>query len=364
MSCKVLIDARVVDHDRSGVGVYTLEIIRELIRCDASGFQYEFLSAHPMILREFLGGEIIVHSAPSHESHPYSELWSVTKLPQLIKSRGIQLYWGPAFYLPWKKLECSSVVTIHDVSVFTHPKEYSWKFRFLLKRYIRQSVRLADRITAPSKTVRQQIVDMFSVHDGCVSVVSGGLAEGYASGIASPGLPELPKQYVMAVGAGAPRKNLDLLKGIFKDCKESLSPDLNLLLIGDVDKVTVNENIVEIPRLEHHHLASLYKNAKALLVPSLDEGFGIPVIEAFSCDCPVILSDIPVFHEVARDAGFYFHLSEGNKVVDLLNEILQNGISEKRRVAMHAIAAEYTWQSSTKSLLNVFRELTIDHGRC
>ena len=105
-------------------------------------------------------------------------------------------------------------------------------------------------------------------------------------------------------------------------------------------------------------LTDLYKNALALIFPSLMEGFGLPGIEAMANGCPVICSDIPVFHEIYGEAAIYFNPNEGADISEKLQMVIENP-QEFQSLKLKGLkqAKKYSWQKLARQTLDVYKSI-------
>lgn len=198
----------------------------------------------------------------------------------------------------------NQVITIHDLRPYDYPDSIMQKvyFHLLLPRALMH----CNHILTVSECVKGKIANYYNYPAECISVIYNAVDTNVFSACTEK------KGYLLAVGASWRHKNIDsLLK--FSD---TWIEDYDLVIIaGHTDYVRMLKNYVEMKNLDgkvsfRHNVAfsdliTLYQHASALIYPSLDEGFGIPPIEALSCLTPVVVSDIPIFHEVLSDAALY-----------------------------------------------------------
>ncbi len=162
--------------------------------------------------------------------------------------------------------------------------------------------------------------------------------------------------YFLYVGNAYPHKNLEILIDAFA----ALGGDTTLVLVGKDDYFykrlkqservkTLGNRIVFKTSVSDRELGSLYRDAQAFVFPSLMEGFGLPAIEALAHGCPVICSDIPVFHEILGEAATYFDPND----VDRLTKILAVALEKRPRVD-GSIVKKYSWQKMAKETLSVY----------
>ncbi|HKO51793.1 MAG TPA: glycosyltransferase, partial [Polyangiaceae bacterium] len=167
---------------------------------------------------------------------------------------------------------------------------------------------------------------------------------------ATPGRP-----YVLHVGACTPRKNVELLLQTFATARQHV-PGLELVQIGGpwtgsqrayIEREQLAPQIRQRRGISRDELAALYAGAAVVVVPSLAEGFGIPVIEALACGAPVIASDIPVLREVGFEGVRFCSLADVNEWVRAIVELCATG-ERPSGETRDRIRARYTWHAQAK----------------
>ncbi|MER0442236.1 glycosyltransferase family 1 protein [Emticicia sp. W12TSBA100-4] len=223
------------------------------------------------------------------------------------------------------------VITHHDVI----PEKFSTQYAGLDGFDINQKKKILDKaskIIAVSENTKQDILDIFRVDPEKVEVIYH--STHFLTFQPNPTIKiSTPKRYLLYVGSRYNYKNFDIYI-------ESIAPilkkqdDLYLICSGN-GKFTQSEQELFIrlkveKQILHHEIDSddvlyqLYKNAIAFVYPSLYEGFGIPIIEAFACDCPVILSDRSCFPEVGQDAALYFNPDDKENIAFQIEKVIEN----------------------------------------
>lgn len=212
-----------------------------------------------------------------------------------------------------KHLKKPLVITVHDMTYEALPHYFSstdalpFQKRLLMEK--------ADRIIAISETTKKDILMYSNIKEEKVVVIHHGIENSQSE---YEIVENLPEKYILFVGARWSYKNFYLLANAFKAIA-SKYPDLRLVLagggpltFGDSEFLIRNnilEKTIQISATDKQ-LNTLYKNALCFIYPSLYEGFGLPILEAFKNGCPTLLSDCSCFREVAGDAAIYFdHLS-------------------------------------------------------
>lgn len=284
------------------------------------------------------------------------------------------LYWGPAHRLPpWLPADTARVVTIHDLIWKRAPETMRAATRALDSWLMPPALRKADRIIAVSSSTAGDIVEFFPEAKHKVSVVPEG-----ASRLPDPqpvdGLTTLgvTKPYVLFVGTLEPRKNLSRLLEAFSTLPADLARDVELVIAGTrgwgmdgIEQNLARLDLVNRVRLVgpvcDEELSTLYRHAICLAMPSLYEGFGLPLVEAMSLGTPVLTSSVSSMPEVAGDAGILVNPLEVRSITEGMARIigipsLHEDLSAKTR----AQAAKFCWDQAAEMTLNVFEAAMAD----
>lgn len=173
------------------------------------------------------------------------------------------------------------------------------------------------------------------------------------------------RPYLLHVGSAIPRKRLDVLFAVFAALR-ARHPDLRLVQQGgalsatqraQVEALGIGDALLQPPRQERPTLAGLYRRARAVLVTSDAEGFGLPVIEALACGAPVVASDLPVLREVGADTCAYCPVGEVPAWVDTVDALLSGRHSPAPQEARLARAARFTWAAHARTVLDAYLRL-------
>ncbi|OAV71550.1 D-inositol-3-phosphate glycosyltransferase [Bacteroidales bacterium Barb4] len=189
----------------------------------------------------------------------------------------------------------------------------------------------ADKIIAVSEATKKDIVEIWGIEKEKIEVIYHGssLSPQLAKQPATP----LPDSFLLYVGSRNGHKNFTrfihatapLLKGnstLYLVCAggRAFSHEESLL----IKELGIERKVIACPNITDSELACLYCKAKAFVFPSLNEGFGIPVLEAWACKTPVILSDNPCFKEVAAEAGYYFAPDSQESIREAVGKVLSD----------------------------------------
>ncbi|HWZ92234.1 MAG TPA: glycosyltransferase family 1 protein [Polyangiaceae bacterium] len=244
-------------------------------------------------------------------------------------------------------------VYCHDIDAFRAllPGSGASRARVLLSRLLLQGLRHARVVFHNTLAVREDILRYDLVPASRLVHATLGVAAEFLS--VPDGIE--PKRYLLHVGSCIPRKNIELLLQVFAAVRER-NPGLELVQVGglwtDAQRAYLEHHgltphVRQTRGISRDELASLYASAAVVLVPSLAEGFGLPIIEALACGAPVVASDIPVLREVGFEGVLFCSLSDTSDWTRAIEEICVKGT----RASSHTrdrIRAHYTWQAHAR----------------
>ncbi|MFA0888106.1 MAG: glycosyltransferase family 4 protein [Synergistales bacterium] len=304
--------------------------------------------------------------------------WFYTKLPFLLQRHPVDVFWSPLQTLPFGIPEhTKAVVTIHDFTYLKYPETMSALRRWNLKFLAVRTVKRADLLVAISKTTAKDLAVLYGGSEKTVVIYNGvdhGVfypEEEFSSVLRGKGLES--GKYFLVVGSLEPRKNLQtLLDASVLFLKEIPMMDRPkfVFVYGNSWKAHEWEHRIEEGILTHRDsvplkgistelLRNLYSHALALVFPSLYEGFGLPVLEAMSCGCPVIASDTHVFREIGERAVVFFNKESASELKKALQELwikeTHNHILTSQYVN---ITQKYNWTLSACELFYHFIRLS------
>ena len=305
--------------------------------------------------------------------HPFLFIWFFElSVPSALRRIKADLFYSPDGYLSLRS-KVPQVVEFHDLN-FEHfpgdmPKIHLWHY----KKFFPKFARKAKRIVTVSEFSKQDIVDCYGVDPNKIDVAYNGVNETFKP------LSEAEKKivrahysfghpYFMFVGSLHPRKNLARLFTAFDRFKQRSKNDVRLVIVGEkrwwtepiqqaYEAMSCKEDVMFVGRLSAEDLHKVTAAALASVYVSYFEGFGIPILEAFRCDTPVITSNVTSMPEVAQDAAMLVDpfdedsIAEG--MVKMLDAEVRNDLIEKGRKRVQdfswAHAATVIWNSMMES---------------
>ncbi len=353
--------------ERVGVSVYTYKHLEYFQKSANKNLRFIVYLKHPPL--NDLPDETTFFSYSVIRG---SFLWSQISLPfELVKNRfsgtKIGVFFSPAHYTPRITL-CPTVVTIHDLAYLHYPDEFVRKDLFQLKHWTRDSIRNAHRIIAVSKTTKKDILKYYNVKDEQVQVVYNGFEKELKEHNKQFSLSHIDKAistpFILYVGTIQPRKNIITLIRAFAQFYKAY-PEFKLVITGkkgwlfdqifkEARDLYLENKIIFTGYVDDDELITLYKKAFVFVLPSLYEGFGIPVLEAMSFNCPVISSFSSSLPEIGGEAALYFDPEDPQ---DLANKLAQLQTDSTLRYSLmnkgKKRIKDFSWDICTQKTLEI-----------
>jgi len=242
---------------------------------------------------------------------------------------------------PPRKLnnDFKKIITVHDLTWWNYPETSSFLGKFYYKKNMENAIINADSIITPSNSIKLEINQKFSIDINKITSIPHGnsLPEGIIS--------KHTKPYFLSIGTIEPRKNLDFYSKAINE--SNLKNSFDFIHVGRIGWGNLPKNLKLETVKNDQDLANLILNAQAVVIPSLYEGFGLPVLESHAQGTPVILSNDPALIELSNNQDKVFEL--GN--VDSLVESLLYFSRTNSRLSIELIneAKSFTWKKSARS---------------
>lgn len=363
---RVGIDARSLSIAITGIGRYTLEISKHLSSLKCLDLTFLSPSTIPPSVKAELGKVNCVEGGLSGDIPRF--IWGETLLPWLLRKHEIDLYWNPAHRIPlFLPARVASVVTIHDLTWYFYPQTMRALLRWAEKYQMPYALRHADHIVAVSESTRRSILELYRVdHQRCSTVLHGASTSLCSGPFRMRRDTVVGAPYLLFVGTVEPRKNLPRLLEAFAKARSSLDNNLQLMIAGGSGWGNVElERLIDLHQLGDHvlvrgyvsdeELTSIYRDALALVMPSLYEGFGLPILEAMVNGLPVITSNNSSMAEIVGDAALLVDPLDINSIASAImrlvgDDCLRAELSHKSRNQ----AALFCWATSAGLLLDCF----------
>lgn len=312
--------------------------------------------------------------SPKRLTMPVRSLGEQLAVPRELGRLGADLFHSPYFVTPYRT-PCPRVVTVHDTLGLSPEALPSLRARLAFRVANHLALRGAQAVITVSEASRRDLMRDFGVPREKITVIAEAADPALrpASGSAVAQLREtwrLPERYALFVGANKPHKNLLRLLEAWAEIGEGACP---LVLAGRRDprfpepeeqarRLSLDARFLgEVPEPD---LPALYTGAEILVMPSLREGFGLPVVEAMACGTPVACSNVSSLPEVAADAAVFFDPRKTASMAKALGRLLNDG-ELRRNLSRRGQrrAAEFSWRLAAEQTAEVYRRvLTLSHS--
>lgn len=366
---RIAIDCRYIRERPSGIGAYVEAIVERLPRL-APDLEFN-LWAHRFARRPLSAAGNVTEQTVAIEPN---SIWSLEWPRRCASLDGIDLFHGAHNTLP-RGLSCRSVVTIHDLMAIERPDLAFTRLSQRIKRaYYPRAVWRAIC------EARMLIVTTSATADGVGALSSSARART----VVVPMAPDVEFQpavdpaattarvaallgsdapFLLVVGQDAPNKRQAVALQAFA---AGAPKTWRLILVQRqahdgalrrlAARIGIAKRVTWLPSVAHGDLVTLYQSARALLQPSNYEGFGLPLLEAMSCGCPVIASDLPTLREVIGNGGALVPVDEVAGFANAIRRLAESeALASDSRHAAHARSRIYSWDRCARETHDVYR---------
>lgn len=368
-------DGRYINDRYHGIGRVTYSLLAAMLELD--GDQRFVLFVHP----GYANSRFDLDRLAAHEGVEVVPLRlpllvpiEQAAWPLLVRRHRLDLVHSPYVVGPLV-VGVPVVVTVHDL-IFERYPEYTPQrlLRFAYRAMATLSLRRASAVVAVSEATRADVERWYPTTRGRTHVIPNGVSRSF-SRVEDPGRLAtvrarygLPPRFVLAVGAGRPHKNFEVLVEAARDLGDdgpgvvlASAPDERFPdAVGDrIARYGLEHRVLRIRDVREDDMAALYSLADAFVFPSFVEGFGLPMLEAMAAGTPVVAADASVMPELGGDAVLLFDPSDAAALAaqirrlagdpDLRGRLRERGI---RR------AAEFSWERAARATVELYRALT------
>lgn len=257
----------------------------------------------------------------------------------------------------------NKIVVLHDITFIRYPNTFTFSFRLLYKFLTPITLRTSRLICSVSNFSAQEIANYYHFPKEKIHIIYNAIGN-----LFKPSMERNPiaEKYILAVSSVKENKNFVFILKTFEAISEKIK-DVKLYVVGDLNSKSFNSinlewikdnpNIRILGRVTDEELIRLYSNAILFLFPSLYEGFGIPVLEAQACGCPVIASNTSSLPEVLEKSAMLLNPNDIALWQAAIVEMCQN---EEKRKEMIRLGFEniqrFSWEKSAQILVNITKK--------
>jgi glycosyltransferase involved in cell wall biosynthesis len=365
MKFKVGFDLSVADINQAGTGIYASNLFRALQSMENDieyqAFSWEDSNAAP-------ASEKSMRPLRAVRRH---FLWPHLILPHRVRKANVDVLHMPANIAPLR-LPCPTVVTILDSIPIITPQNFPFFFRNYFRILNPRAARTAARIITISENSKRDIVRHLNIPPEKITVTP--LAPGSEFHPASAEEKERVRkkydldEFILTVGTLEPRKSIPLLLESLALLKQKGAPCFlahagSSGWLGDeatncVKRFGLSNSVRFLGFVPKEDLVALYSSARVFAFPSIYEGFGLPVLEAMACGCPVIASNSSSIPEIVQDAGILIDPGDPELLADAILRLLKNpGFAKELSEMGLQRAAQFSWRKCAEQTQDVYRQV-------
>lgn len=337
----------------TGVSIYTRQLVKKLLEVDKVNDYVLFggtLRRKSEILEEF--PEAKVFPIPPFLGDLIWNKLHIFPIENLVGD--LDVFHSSDWTQPPSK--CHKVTTIHDLAPLVLPKLTDPKITSVHTRRLKWVVKEVEKIIVPSEATRKDLLQ-FNIKEDRVTVIPEAAGETFRP--QSEERINLIKKkyqisgnYLLAVGVGG-RKNTDRIIKAFELVKAG--KDLSLILVGHANFIH-QRGVKALGYVPENDLADLYSGASALVYPSIYEGFGLPILQAFACGCPVVTSNLSSMPEVAGDAAVLVDPYKTDEIKEGIEKVLR---APKTYIEKgYKQAKSFSWHNTAEKTLEIYNSFS------
>ena len=361
------IDIRDLRIAKTGAKTYLEEICKELKK-GRPGFTVHFIDTwFPIYTGKYKALKLIEHFR--------FFLWKQLTLPLICLIKGCDILYCTDYFLPLFKWNMKTAVVFYDAFFWEYPDHYSKLWLKILNTIGLSAAKKADAVVTITAYSKKQIAKFTGIDLNKIHVIH--LAP--KSSIQQPAVDDIKKdlydKFILHIGVLEKRKNLPNLIKAFKMLLDDGFENYRLVLVGNkiaknkiddsaniqnlIQEFNLHEKVILPGFVSDEQLAFYYKNAELYTFISINEGFGLPILEAFQNNLPTLISENSCLPEVGGDAVIICNpydpadIKQKMKMI-IINPALQNELREKGRQRL----ALFSWKKTTDQLLMLFQELS------
>lgn len=364
---RIAVNTRLLlNHRLEGIGWFSCESLRRIV-INHPEHEFLFIFDRPWNEQFVFASNVTPLSVFPPARHPLLYyLWFEHALPSVFKKYKPDLFLSPDGYLSLRS-DIRSVNVFHDLNFEHYPSDLPLSERFFYRRFFPRYARKATRIATVSEYSKNDIIATYKINPGKIDVVYNGIGEffhpltheekqltrvKYSNG----------KPYFIFVGALHPRKNLINLFKAFDLFRNRCDETVHLLIVGAkkwwtpaieqaYNDMKFRNDVIFTGRLHNSELNMVLSSALALTYVSYFEGFGIPILEAFRCETPVITSNVTSMPEVAGEAALLVNPFSVSSIAEAMNQVhsdlnLRNQLINKGKLR----SAKFSWDQTATRL--------------
>jgi glycosyltransferase involved in cell wall biosynthesis len=354
--------------ESGGIGRYTRKLLDHLLRIDKENdyFLFHKDASAVGVYRGLPNVQELSKPAPS------KLLWDQVIVPRLARSLKLDLIFNPKISAPWRTL-CNTVIMLHGADWFEVPQSYSLSNRVYHQFAATLYSQKADAIIACSHDAATRLEQRIPAARGKIVAVHHGVDEEFYPVMDDDTLStvrhkySLPDPFLLYVGKIYPMKNVSGVVRAFSHLRDQIPHKLVIVgppgpraerELAPIRTYGLENDVVLVGRVPDQDLPAIYSLADVFLFPSLYEGFGIPLLEAMACGCPVVTSVAGACPEVVGDAAVLVDPNDVRAIAAAAYDVVTNPtLAQTLRAKGLERAKAFTWEKCARETLGVFERV-------
>lgn len=362
---KIGIDIRAACARKAGKGWYTFHLIKELLKLDRK-------NSYTLYTNQITDDLTTFHHAHIKVIHKHPLTWHFAVIQDFARENGEMFFAPTSFIIPaFLPRRIKSVITVHDLVAFLHPRLHNKKSTILEHLFFRMALKKTSHAVVPSQNTAQDLMRIFKYPASKISVTPLAASEKFFEAADDKTRAKvrekygLPDKFILTVSGLEPRKNISTLLDAF-DLLAKNSPAFNLpplVIVGgkgwqsDALQKRIRENaekIIHIENADEGDLPIIYQLAKIFVYPSLYEGFGLPPLEALASGCPTICSHAASLKEVVDDAALTFNPQNTQELSQKIKKLLSDENLRRELIERgRRRAKEFSWRNTAEKTIEI-----------
>ena len=370
---KVAVDVRDLQISASGARSYLESVIIEFKK-EHPGFAFYFLDAKR---KAYTGNHFLLKLK---EQLSYF-LWKQFLLPYQAKQLGCRVLFCSDFMVPYFSLGIKTIPVFHDAFFWEYPEHYNKYWLLFFRNLGLAAAKKSTYVVAPTQYASNQLAKYTGINSNKIQVI-GEAPKTIDISISDNETSKIVKQilnldYILHVGTLEKRKNLVALIQAFKIVRENGFPNLKLVLVGKAsNKITLDDSsaikeaimqqqltndVILTDYLCDAEVQQLYQKAKLYVFPSINEGFGIPVLEAFKYQVPVVIANNTCLPEVAGQGAKSFNPFSVKEMANAISTLLKDEALRQSYIEKgNAQLQNFSWDKTAGALMQLFKKAVAD----
>ena len=370
---KVAVDVRDLQISASGARSYLESVIIEFKK-EHPGFAFYFLDA---TTKAYTGNHFLLKLK---EQLSYF-LWKQFLLPYQAKQLGCRVLFCSDFMVPYFSLGIKTIPVFHDAFFWEYPEHYNKYWLLFFRNLGLAAAKKSAYVVTPTQYASNQLAKYTGINPNKIQVI-GEAPKTIATLISQNETTAIVKQilnldYILHIGTLEKRKNLVALIQAFKIVRENGFPNLKLVLVGKAsNKITLDDSSAIKEAIKEQHLTNdviltdylcdaevqqLYQKAKLYVFPSINEGFGIPVLEAFKYQVPVVIANNTCLPEVAGQGAKSFNPFSVQDMANAIGSVLKDEPLRQSYIEKgNAQLQNFSWDKTAGALMQLFKKAVAD----